>query len=79
MSDHDDLVRRVERLEETQDEFSDAIHELNTTVALLNKTVEMMAKAEEKRETFRTRGLLFVLGSFITAFMAWIMGGGMSQ
>ena len=79
MSDHEDLVRRVERLEETQDEFSDAIHQLNTTVALLNKTVEMMASAEEKRETFRSRGLLFVLGSFITAFMAWIMSGGMSQ
>lgn len=79
MSDHEDLVRRVERLEETQDEFSDAIHQLNTTVALLNKTVEMMASAEEKRETFRSRGLLFILGSFITAFMAWIMSGGMSQ
>jgi hypothetical protein len=79
MSDHEDLVRRVERLEETQDEFSDAIHQLNTTVALLNKTVEMMASAEEKRETFRSRGLLFVLGSFITAFMAWVMSGGMSQ
>jgi prefoldin subunit 5 len=79
MSDHEDLVRRVERLEETQDEFSDAIHQLNTTVALLNKTVEMMAQAEEKRETFRSRGLLFVLGSFITAFMAWVMSGGMSQ
>ena len=79
MSDHEDLIRRVERLEETQDEFSDAIHQLNTTVALLNKTVEMMASAEEKRETFRSRGLLFVLGSFITAFMAWVMSGGMSQ
>jgi prefoldin subunit 5 len=79
MSDHEDLVRRVERLEETQDEFSDAIHQLNTTVALLNKTVETMAQAEEKRETFRSRGLLFVLGAFITAFMSWVMSGGMGQ
>jgi hypothetical protein len=79
MSDHEDLIRRVERLEETQDEFSDAIHQLNTTVALLNKTVEMMATAEDKRETLRNRGLLIVLGSFVTAFMAWVISGGMSQ
>jgi prefoldin subunit 5 len=79
MSDHEDLVRRVERLEETQDEFSDAIHQLNTTVALLNKTVEMMAQAEEKRETFRSRGLLFILGAFISAVMAWIVNGGLGQ
>lgn len=79
MSDHDDLIRRVERLEETQDEFSDAIHELNTTVALLNQTIKMMAEAEEKRETIRSRSLLFIIGGFISAFMAWIIGGGMSQ
>jgi hypothetical protein len=79
MSDHEDLVRRVERLEETQDEFSDAIHQLNTTVALLNKTVEMMTKAEEKREAIRSRGLLFIVGGFVSAVITWIVSGGLSQ
>ena len=79
MTDHEDLKRRVERLEETQDEFSEVIHQLNTTVALLNQTVKTMAEAEEKRETIRSRSLLFIIGGFISAFMAWIVGGGMSQ
>jgi DNA repair exonuclease SbcCD ATPase subunit len=79
MSDHEDLIRRVERLEETQDEFSDAIHQLNTTVALLNKTVEMMTKAEEKREAIRSRGLLFIVGGFVSAVITWIVSGGLSQ
>jgi len=75
----EDLKRRIERLEETHETLETAVAQVNTTIALLNQTVEQMAKAEEKRQTFRDRGLLFVIGSFLSAVVAWVINGGLSQ
>jgi len=74
-----DLERRVAKLEQTHEQLEDTISKLNTTVALLNQTVETMAKAEDQRQTLRDRGLLFVMGAFISAAVAWVIKGGLSQ
>ncbi len=76
---HEDLQRRVEKLEESHDNLEGSIVQLNTTIALLNQTVEVMSKNEEKRQQLLDRSLLFVIGGFISAVIAWVVRGGLGQ
>lgn len=75
----EDLERRVSKLEDSHDDLEQSIIQLNTTIALLNQTVETMAKNEEKRQQLLDRSFLFVVGGIISAVMAWIVRGGLGQ
>ena len=75
----EDFKRRISRLEESHETLEDSLNKLNTTIALLNQTVETMAKREEKRQQFMDRTILFVVGGIISAFIAWIVKGGLGQ
>lgn len=75
----EDLERRLTKLEEGHDSLSATITQLNTTIALLNQTVGTMAKNEEKRQQMMDRSLLFVVGSLVSAVVAWIVRGGLGQ
>lgn len=79
MADNEDLERRVSRLEESHDHLEGTISKLNTTIALLNQTVENLAKGEEKRQQLLDRSFLFIVGGFISAFIAWIVRGGLGS
>jgi hypothetical protein len=76
MSDGD-LKRRVEWLETSHDSLEGSLNQLNTTIALLNQTVETMAKKEEKRQQFADRVVLFGVGGLLSAIVAWIVRGGL--
>lgn len=75
----EDLERRISKLEENHDDLEASIIQLNTTIALLNQTVDLMAKNEEKRQQLLDRSILFVVGGFVSAFIAWIVRGGLGQ
>ena len=75
----EDLERRIGKLEESHDALEASIVQLNTTIALLNQTVETMAKNEEKRQQMLDRSILFVIGGFISAVVAWVVRGGLGQ
>ncbi len=75
----EDFKRRISRLEESHETLEDSLNQLNTTIALLNQTVESMAKREEKRQQFMDRTILFVVGGIISAFIAWVIRGGLGQ
>jgi uncharacterized membrane protein len=75
----EDFKRRISRLEEAHETLEDSLNKLNTTIALLNQTVETMAKREEKRQQFIDRTILFVVGGIISAFIAWVVRGGLGQ
>jgi len=72
------LERRVERLEAEQDQLGKSLNQLNTTLALLNQTVSTMAANEEKKKQMLDKGILFVIGGFVAAFVAWIVRGGLN-
>ena len=75
----EDLERRIAKLEDAYDELEETIIKLNTTLALLNQTVETMAKNEEKRQQLLDRSVLFVVGGFVSAVIAWVVRGGLGQ
>ena len=75
----EDFKRRISRLEESHETLEDSLNNLNTTIALLNQTVETMAKREEKRQQFMDRTILFLVGGIISAFIAWVVRGGLGQ
>lgn len=75
----EDLERRIAKLEDAYDDLEETIIKLNTTLALLNQTVETMAKNEEKRQQLLDRSILFVIGGFVSAAIAWIVRGGLGQ
>lgn len=75
----EELEKRVDKLETSQDDVKSAIHELNTTIALLKQAVETMGKNEEKRQQLLDRSVLFIVGGFISAAVAWVIKGGLSQ
>lgn len=72
-----DFDRRLSRLEESNETIEDSLSSLNTTIALLNQTVEAMAKREEKRQTFYDRVMLFVISLAVSAIGAWVIRGGL--
>ena len=73
----DDVGRRLSKLEQSHEALEDSLYKLNTTIALLNQTVEAMAKREEKRQQFQDRTVLFVVGSLVAAVSAWVFRGGL--
>lgn len=75
----EDFKRRISRLEESHESLECSLNQLNTTIALLNQTVEAMAKKEEKRQQFMDRTVLFVVGGIISAFIAWVVRGGLGS
>lgn len=75
----EDLERRLLKVEETNEHLEKSIIQLNTTIALLNQTVDLMAKNEEKRQQLLDRSVLFIVGGFVSAFIAWIVRGGLGQ
>jgi len=68
----DEYSRRLDKLES-------AISELNTTIALLNQSLEGLIDKEQKRQMMRDRSILFVVGGFISATVAWIIRGGLGS
>lgn len=79
MSDDLQLEHRVARLEMEQDQLGKSLNQLNTTLALLNQSVETMSLNEKKKKELLDKGLLFVIGGFIAAFLAWVFRGGLSS
>jgi exonuclease VII small subunit len=75
----DDFERRLARLELSQENLEASIISLNTTIALLNQTIEIMSKNEEKRQQLLDRSVLFIVGGFISAIVAWVVRGGLGQ
>jgi len=75
----EDFQRRLDRLEVSHETLEDSLNQLNTTIALLNQTVETMAKREEKRQQFLDRTILFAVGGIISAVVAWVVRGGLGQ
>ena len=75
----EDLERRLLKVEESNEHLEKSIIQLNTTIALLNQKVEIMAKNEEKRQQLLDRSVLFIVGGFVSAFIAWIVRGGLGQ
>lgn len=75
----DEFERRLTKLEASHDDLQATITRLNTTIALLNQTVETMAKNEEKRQQMMDRSLLFIIGGFASAAVAWVVRGGLGQ
>jgi len=78
MSD-EDLRRRLGNLESSHQTLEESLNQLNTTIALLNQTVETMSKSEENRRQFVDRAVLFGVGGLISAVVAWIVRGGLGQ
>lgn len=74
-----DLLRRVNKLETSCDQFDHAVTEINTNVLLLKQTVERIVEADEKRTQWRDRISLFGIGGFISAGVAWIVRGGLGE
>ena len=72
------IEARLLRLEAEQDDFSKSLHELNTTLALLNQTVGVMAENEKTKQAMYNKGLLFVMFAFGASFIAWIIRGGLA-
>ena len=72
-----DVERRIDRLEESHQILEDSLYKLNTTIALLNQTVEAMAKREDKKQQFIDRSILFLVGGLISAALAWVVRGGL--
>ncbi len=74
-----DFDRRLSRLEESHETLEASLNKLNTTLLLLNHTVETMAKTEENKRQLRDRASLFVVGGLISAALAWVLRGGLIQ
>lgn len=75
----DESSRRLEKLENAYEELEKHIAQLNTTIALLNQSLEGLIDKEQKRQQLRDRSLLFVIGGLISAVMAWIIRGGLGS
>jgi len=73
----DEYNRRLDKLENAYEELEKHISELNTTIALLNQSLQGLIDKEQKRQMMRDRSLLFVIGGLISAVMAWIIRGGL--
>lgn len=73
----EDIRRRVDRLEEEITRLTDTISGLNTSIAVLNKTVENIANEEAARRAFKEKSVLFIVGAFVSAAVAWVIRGGL--
>lgn len=74
----DKLESTVESLRATDSRIDKTLSELNTTLALLNQTVDSMSVREEQRRTLVNKIVMFIIGGFVAAFIAWIVNGGLA-
>lgn len=51
--------------------------QLNLTLSLLEQTVKAITGLQEERRQFSTRVQYFIIGGFISAAVAFILGGGL--
>lgn len=73
---NDELARRVQNVEKNvemlrraDEELKQTLAELNKTLALLNQSfIDLQAK-EDARRSFSNKVVMFIIGSFVAAFM----------
>lgn len=80
--DHSGRLSRLEDevhdLYKTVTSVKDTISDLNTSIALLNHTIQNMEKGEAKREAFSNRLSAFLVGGFMSAIITFVVKGGLS-
>tara|TARA_R110002153_G_scaffold100631_1_gene236633 strand:+ start:554 stop:814 length:261 start_codon:yes stop_codon:yes gene_type:complete len=52
--------------------------QLNLTLSLLEQTVKAITALQEERRQFSNRVQYFIIGGFISAAVAFILGGGLT-
>jgi len=73
------LEKRVDKLETDIGGLRSTIADLKVTLALLNQTLTQLRQIEESRKATKDRTLMFVVGGFITAAIAWVVRGGLGS
>ncbi len=73
------LEKRVDKLEVDIGGLRSTIAELRVTLALLNQTLNQLMQVEEARKAAKDRTIMFVIGGFITAAVAWVVRGGLGS
>jgi prefoldin subunit 5 len=73
------LEKRVDKLELDVGGLRSTIADLQVTLALLNQTLNQLRQVEEKRSAAKDRTIMFIVGGFITAIIAWIVRGGLGS
>lgn len=71
------LEKRADKLELDVGGLRSTIAELQVTLALLDQTLNQLRRVEEKRNAAKERTIMFVVGGFITAIIAWVVRGGL--
>lgn len=74
----DKLENTVESLRATDSRIDQTLSELNTTLALINQTVDSMSERDAQRRALTTKIIMFIVGGFLTAIVAWIVNGGLA-
>ena len=73
------LEKRADKLEIDVGVLRSTIADLHVTLALLDQTLNQLRQVEEKRNATKERTIMFVIGGFITAVVAWIVRGGLGS
>jgi len=73
------LEKRVDKLEIDVGVLRSTIADLHVTLALLDQTLNQLRRVEEKRNAAKERTIMFVVGGFITAVVAWVVRGGLGS
>lgn len=71
------LEKRADKLEIDVGVLRSTIADLHVTLALLDQTLNQLRQVEEKRNAAKERTIMFVIGGFITAIIAWVVRGGL--
>lgn len=66
----EDLYNSIKKLEDT-------IASLNITIALLDQLMRGMKEDKERKDSFSSKIQFFIVGSVISAIMAFIISGGL--
>ena len=84
MTDSNVLELRLQELTKDLIEISSRVQsldtnltQLNLTLSLLEQTVKAITALQEERRQFSTRVQYFIIGGFISAAVAFILGGGL--
>jgi prefoldin subunit 5 len=73
------LEKRADKLEIDVGVLRSTIADLHVTLALLDQTLNQLRRVEEKRNAAKERTIMFVVGGFITAVVAWVVRGGLGS
>ena len=73
------LEKRADKLEIDVGVLRSTIADLHVTLALLDQTLKQLRRVEEKRNAAKERTIMFVVGGFITAVVAWVVSGGLGS